>query len=178
MAALRRRDADAFERLYDLVGRRAYGLAYRVLGDGGEAEDAVQDAFLTLWRQADRLDPARGRLVGLLLTIVHRRALDLLRARTRRGGALGPLDLNTDPVDAIDIEALAIATFEAQTVRAGLAEIPFEQREVLELAYFSALSQREIAARLALPVGTVKSRSRLGLEKLRGVLQGSLGDGL
>ena len=133
----------------------------------GEAEDAVQDAFLTLWRQADRLDSARGRLVGLLLTIVHRRALDWLRARSRRGGALGPLDLNNDPVEPSTLKPSP----------SPLSKLKWSARTWPRCCRNSE-SQREIAARLASPVGTVKSRSRLGLEKLRGVLQGSLADGL
>ena len=94
---IRRRDAAAMAELFDLFSRRAFGLAYRILGDGSEAEDVVQDTFLSLWRYADRVDPARGRLTAFLLTVTHRRAIDVLRARRQREKRLAPFE---PPLDA------------------------------------------------------------------------------
>ena len=175
---LKRRDPAAMGRLYDLMGRCAHGLAYRILQDDRDAEDAVQDAFLTLWQQADRLDPGRGRVVGLLLTIVHRRSIDVLRARQSRSVRNQPFDAAAEPVDPTDVEAVALAAFDRRVLQEGLAQVPQNQREVLDLAYFAGLSHREIAGRLGLPVGTVKSRIRLGLEKLRGQIAIGPSDGL
>ena len=153
--------------LYDLFSRRAFGLAYRILGDGSEAEDVVQDTFLTLWRYADRVDPARGRLTAFLLTVTHRRAIDVLRARRQRERRLAPFDPSLDAPDDVDVEATAVANVDGTFVRECLGQLPVAQRQILELAYFEAYTHVEIAERLSLPLGTVKSRIRLGLEKMR-----------
>ena len=106
-------------------------------------------------------------MIGLLLTIVHRRSIDLLRARQNRSARTRPFETAPEPVDAIDVEAAALASLDRDLLQDSLAQIPEDQRQVLDLAYFGGLSHREIADRLTLPVGTVKSRIRLGIGKLR-----------
>ena len=168
---IRRRDPQALEELYRLRGRRAFGLAYRVLGDAAAAEDAVQDAFLAVWDGAERIDARRGRVESLLMTMVHRRAIDQLRARARRTARQAPVSM--DIVNVVDERAAELfdavsASVSAEQVRAALGALPAEQRAVIELAYFEGLTHREIAERSGLALGTVKSRLRLGMEKLRG----------
>ena len=168
---IRRRDPQALEELYRVRGRRAFGLAYRVLGDAAAAEDAVQDAFLAVWDGAERVDARRGRVESLLMTMVHRRAIDQLRARSRRAARQVPVSI--DIVNVVDERAADLfdavsASVSAEQVRAALGALPAEQRAVIELAYFEGLTHREIAERSELALGTVKSRLRLGMEKLRG----------
>ena len=165
--ALRRRDPAAMGRLYDLVGRRAHGLAYRILQDDGEAEDAVQDAFLTLWRMADRIDPARGRVIGLLLTIVHRRSIDLLRARQNRSARTRLFETAPEPVDTIDVEAGRWPRWTATCCRRAWRRSRGTNARCSTWPTSGGLSYREIAERLEVRVGPVKSRIRLGIGKLR-----------
>ncbi len=158
------------EILYDRLGRQAFGLAYRILGDGPSAEDVVQEAFFTVWRQADRLDPARGRLTSLVLTVVHHKAVDALRSRSgrmARHSQLDPAAVDDKAADILDRVALSV---DRQAVRQALGSLPSEQREPIEMAYFQGLTHTEIADGLGLPLGTVKSRLRLGLEKMRSAL--------
>jgi len=166
----RARDEAALADLYDLMGSRAYGLAFRVLRDGPAAEDVVQNAFATLWEQADRLDEARGSIQGLLLTIVHRRAIDAARSRQRHAAHTGPLEVDPADGDPTPMDAV-VASDEAQErardVQAALQVLPEAQRQVVLLAYFEALSQQDIAALLDVPLGTVKSRLRLAMQRLR-----------
>jgi RNA polymerase sigma-70 factor (ECF subfamily) len=167
IAGLQARDPRALEALYDQFGRRAFGLAYRVLGNGQAAEDAVQEAFITLWNQVDGLDSRRGQVGSLLMTIVHRRSIDVLRSQRGMASRTDPLMPETVDTAAGDVlEAVANAmTFDA--VKAALAGLPVEQRSVIELAYFEGMTQAEIAERSSVPLGTVKSRLRLGLSRLR-----------
>ena len=161
--------------LYDAYGGLAYGLAYRVVGEAKEAEDVVQEAFLTLWRQARRLDAARGSLRSLLMTIVHRRAIDGVRRRSARPevalDAAAPIVAQTrDPVEYASLAE------ERQVVRQTLARLPKDQRQAIELTYFGGLTVAEMAKREGIPVGTAKSRLRLALGRMReamGVGQGS-----
>lgn len=176
--ALRRGDPEALARLYDLFSRRAFGLAYRVLGDGTDAEDAVQEAFLSLWRQRERLDARRGHLRALLLTIVHRRAIDTLRRRRRRSERETELPTDLDLADPLDVEAATLVRLESASMRDRLATLPDEQRQIVELAYFQGYTHREIAVRLDLPLGTVKSRMRLAMERLRSTFRGEATDGV
>jgi len=158
------------ETLYDRFSRQAFGLAYRILGDGPSAEDVVQEAFLTIWRQADRLDPARGRVISFLMTVVHHKAIDLLRSR--RGQVTEPLPLN--PILAeqgADVLEMAARSMGRDAIRQALQSLPEEQRNSIEMAYFQGLTHVEIAAALGIPLGTVKSRLRLGLEKMRAALR-------
>lgn len=169
-------DEGALADLYELMGARAYGLAFRVLRDGPVAEDVVQNAFATLWAQADRLDGSRGSIEGLLLTIVHRRAVDAARALQRRQARTAPLeedrgDGEPSPAEVVVADAVDSADAGAQErvreVQAALQVLPDTQRQVVLLAYFNGLSQQDIATRLAIPLGTVKSRLRLAMQRLR-----------
>ncbi len=160
------------ELLYDRLGGQAFGLAYRILGDGPSAEDVVQEAFLSLWRQAERLDPARGKVGSFLMTVVHHKAIDLLRSR--RGEMMrrdpNPLDPPAFAQEGSDVLESVAESLERDAVRSALQSLPEEQRRPIELAYFEGLTHVEIADKLAIPLGTVKSRLRLGLEKMRQAL--------
>lgn len=161
------------EALYDRYHAVAYALALRITTETGLAEDVVQDSFLGVWRNAGRYAELKGSVRGWLLAIVRHRAIDALRRR-RAGVALG------DETDAALPVALTIpdpwpevaGRLEAEQVRRALTSLPPAQREVIELAYFDGLTQREIADRTRAPLGTVKSRMRLGLVALREQLSG------
>lgn len=168
---IRAGEADALDTLYGRYGRLAFALAYRVVNSPEAAEDVVQDAFLTVWRRAESYQPGRGSVRAWLLTVVRNRAIDMLRARESRPKVVATLDDissltagDDDPADA------ALRGVEASAVREALASLPTEQREVVELAYFSGLSYPEVAERTGAPLGTVKSRMRLAMERLRGLL--------
>lgn len=169
-ALLQRGEASAIEWLYDRYARLAFGLAYHILKDASAAEDAVQDAFLSVWRNALRFDAGRGSLRAWLLAIVRNRAIDQLRGRAAAAPALYGPDAAPDAEFMDAWEAMSLE-LERKQVREALASLPPEQRQSLELAYFEGLSQSEIAGRLALPLGTVKGRIRLALEKVRSFLQ-------
>ncbi len=154
------------EALYDLLSRRAFGLAYRMLGDSQSAEDAVQDAFLSVWRAADRIDLARGRLQSYVLTIVHRRAIDVLRSRRSSQAEDLPDDVPI-PGERDVVSAIVSKALDGEVVRGALGELPVEQQQVVDMAYFQGLTHVEIAEGLGLPLGTVKSRLRLALDKMR-----------
>ena len=165
------RDPSALAELYDRYGSLAYGVALRVLGDPGRAEDTVQDAFLKLWYAARGFDPARGSLRTWLIAAVRNRAIDQLRGRSlheRRELALRP-EVETR---AAGPEEEAVAAQERVAVRAALAELPEEQREAVQLAYFGGFTQVEIAEMAGVPLSTVKGRMRLALEKLATYLKG------
>jgi RNA polymerase sigma factor (sigma-70 family) len=168
LAVVARGDETALAALYDRYGRVAYALAYRILRDQVLAQDAVQDAFLTVWRTAASFDPRRGKASTWLLTLVHRRAVDVVRREDRRRAQ--PLD--DAPIasgDATD-EAAAVRE-QRRSVQAALAQLPPDQRETLELAYYGGLTQSELAEHLDVPLGTVKSRAFAGLAKLRELLE-------
>lgn len=164
-------DADAFEVVYDRHARTAYSLAFRLLGDRAAAEDLTQDAFLLLWRRAERYAPARGSVRTWLLSLVHHRGVDRLRtvgavARRQevleseaRGSAASP-----------DTAADAVGRAMAADVRQELTRLPDAQSQVLRLAYYGGYTHQEIADMLGLRLGTVKSRMRLGLDRLRQAL--------
>lgn len=164
---LQRREAAALAELYDSTSGRAFGLAMRILRDEGAAADVVQEAFTWIWERAERLDGRRGRPEGLLLTIVHRRAIDVARRRQRLQARSRPLDDNELFADAGDDPAQDALERRFEAVRASLPALPAEQREIVEQVYFEGLTQVEVAARSGVPLGTVKSRLRLGIEKLR-----------
>ncbi|MHB8378090.1 MAG: sigma-70 family RNA polymerase sigma factor, partial [Dehalococcoidia bacterium] len=141
----------------------AYRLAYRILGDGPAAEDAVQDAFLKLWIGTAQFDPARGSMLGLLLTITRHMSIDGIRRRARRQRTESTYC--TDATYVTDgPERETERADEARHVRDALVALPEEQRLAIEMAYFSGLTRREIAASGAAPIGTVKSRMRLGMK--------------
>ena len=158
------------EEFYDKTSKKAFGLAYRVLGNSSAAEDVVQEAFVTLWRQRSKIDPGRGRLTSLLMTIVHRRAIDTLRAeRSRKTDAMSSA-LEYFASGVADVAERVMLTINGEEVRSALGVLPDEQRTPLEMAYFQGLTHVEIANKLSLPLGTVKSRLRLALTKLRTAL--------
>jgi RNA polymerase sigma-70 factor (ECF subfamily) len=153
------------EVLYDAYHRQAIGLAYRIVGDLGDAEEVVQEVFLAAWRAGHTYDAARGSTQTWVLSMVRNRSIDVLRARRRR--PVQPMAEGFDPPDTSDVPVLAAANIDAETARVAMNSLPPEQKQVIELAYFAGLSHSEIAAQLAAPLGTVKGRIRLGLERLR-----------
>ncbi len=169
---LRERDANAFTALYDRYCRMAFGLAYRMLTDPAAAEDVVQEAFLSVWRQADTFRPERSAARTWILSIVHHRAVDRLRrGTTTQEVSDAGLDYTPDRVDeSINVEHEVRELMEANEVRRALGLLPAEQRRAIEMAYFGGLSHSEIAGKLSVPVGTVKGRLRIGLQKMRALL--------
>jgi len=168
VALVARGEDGALAALYDRFGRTAYGLALRVLRDRELAEDAVQDAFMTVWRSADRFVPTRGKASTWILTFAHRRAVDVVRREQRR---------RTDPMPDTPVEGESPAPDEEawlrlqrERVQAALHKLPDQQREALELAYFGGFTQSELAERLGEPLGTIKSRMFSGLARLRELL--------
>src|SRR5258705_7894254 len=168
VAMLTRSDETALAELYDRFGRVAYGLAVRILRDEKLAEDAVQEGFLAAWRNADRFIPERGKASTWLLTLVHRRAVDLVRREDRRRAE--PLTNSVDPPSSGSAEDDAWLRFERERVQFALKQLPDQQREALELAYYGGFTQSELAERLGEPVGTIKSRMFAGLARLRELL--------
>ena len=160
-------DDSALAELYDRFGRVAYGLALRIVRDEALAEDAVQDAFLTVWRSANRFLAERGRASTWILTLVHRRAVDLVRREDRRRAE--PIDERPDDA-APATEEEASLFFQRQLIREALRQLPDEQRETLELAYYGGYTQSELAERFGQPLGTIKSRMFTGLSRLRKLL--------
>ena len=177
MTLIERRDPDAFAVLYDRHGGAAYSLAHRIVGDPSVAEDVTQEAFLSLWRSGARFDAARGSVRSWTLGIVRNRAIDALR----RASTQAPkLDLDDEGVlesqagtELTDSEAIRRET--SRRVRGALVELPAEQSEVIGLAYFGVFTHAEIAEMLGMPLGTVKGRMRLGLEKIGTVLAEGMG---
>lgn len=168
LTLVERDDADAFEVIYDRHSRVAYSLAFRLLGDRQAAEDLVQDAMLAVWRGASGYQPGRGSVRTWLLAILHNRGVDRLRtlgAISRRQEALEQVELRRP--DEPDAAALGIGRALAGSLRRELVSLPAEQSAVLRLAYYGGFTHHEIAAMLDVPLGTVKSRMRLGLERLR-----------
>ena len=149
----------------------AYGLAYKVLQDAALAEDAVQEAFLQAWRKAGAYRPERGKASTWLLTFVHRRAVDIVRREEHRRTV--PLDPLPEPSESGADEEV-VARSRREIVQDALRGLPPEQREPIELAYYGGLTQSELAERLDLPLGTVKSRMFAGLQRLR-MLAGRVG---
>jgi RNA polymerase sigma-70 factor, ECF subfamily len=173
MQLVRKGDSGAFEVVYDRHSTVAYSLAYRMVGSRNAAEDVVQEAFLSLWRSGARYDRARGSVRTWVLGIVHNRAIDALRRSTvhdRRRASDEGIEERFEARERTDLEAAR--NDEAREVQAALRALPDEQCKVIELAYFGGFSHAEIAELLDTPLGTVKGRMRLGLEKMRGQLGG------
>ncbi len=171
IAAVVRGDPTALVALYDRHGRLAFALAYRVLDDGGTAEEAVQDAFLLVWRRAASFDAARGGSVrAWLLTIVRNRAIDARRRRSGQHREAFGLESVEEALAEPDVWSEVALGLDRDRVRDAVDALPEEQRHTNDLAYFEGLTHREIAERTATPLGTVKGRLRLGLQKLHGSL--------
>jgi RNA polymerase sigma-70 factor (ECF subfamily) len=160
-------DDDALGSLYDRFGRVAYGLALRILRDERLAEDAVQEAFLAVWRQAASFRPERANARSWVLTFVHRRAVDLVRREERRRAE--PLEPEAEAATGSTAEAVELRR-RREAVQRALAQLPEEQRRPIELAYYGGFSQSELAERLGEPLGTIKSRMFTGLKRLRELL--------
>jgi RNA polymerase sigma-70 factor, ECF subfamily len=161
-------DARAFEVVFDRHADAAFSLAYRMCGRRSTAEDVVQEAFLSLWRSGARYDRQRGSVRSWVLGVVHNRAIDLFRRESVRAGQ----DVNAEGIvermpAPEDTAGQVQSREDADEVRSALGELPTEQRQVIELAYFGGFTHTEIASMLQLPAGTVKGRMRLGLTKLR-----------
>jgi RNA polymerase sigma-70 factor (ECF subfamily) len=174
--ALRNRDVKGLEALYDRYGDYVYSVSLRVVGDVQVAEDVAQEVFLRLWRRPDLFDAGRGRFVTWLLSVARNKAIDERRSRGRRfrhenppgAGSIGsddmPASTAEDPIDS------ALQTDDRIVIQRAMALLPAEQRLAIQLAYFGGYTQQEIADGLKQPLGTVKTRIRLGLQKLRAVL--------
>ena len=175
VALVARNDETALAELYDRVGRVAYGLAFRVLRDDRLAEDAVQEAFLGVWRTAAGFRAERAKASTWILTLVHRRAVDLVRREERRRAE--PLDETHDVATTESAEDAAWLGFERERVQEGLRQLPHVQREAIELAYYGGFSQSELSERLGVPLGTIKSRMFAGLSRLRELLQDGAEEG-
>lgn len=179
MTLVERRDQRAFEVLYDRHGGAAYSLAHRIVGDPQTAEDVTQEAFLSIWRSGARFDRTRGSVRSWTLGVTRNRAIDALR---RQSGRAPKLDFDDDAAmeaqaaeEFTDSEAIRRET--ARGVRGALASLPEEQSTVIGLAYFGGFTHSEIAELLGMPLGTVKGRMRLGLEKVRFELAERMGAG-
>ena len=172
------KDAAAFEVFYDRHGGAAYSLAHRIVGEAGMAEDVTQEAFLSMWRSTARYDPARGSVRAWALGVVRNRAIDALRRSARPAPKLDSDDealLESQPAgERTDAEAIRRET--ARRLRQVLGLLPRDQSQVIELAYFGGFSHSEIAELLGAPIGTVKGRMRLGLEKIRATLAEGIPD--
>ncbi len=171
MQRVAQREQQALADLYDRFSGPLYGTALRVLHDPAEAQDVVHDAFVTLWEKAGTFEASRGSAFSWAVTLVRNRAIDRVRMRRRRAELLAqssPSDLGyaDAPNTAFGGETAALDD-EARAVRAAVATLPLEQKRALELAFFSGLTQEEIARKLSEPLGTVKARIRRGLIKLR-----------
>lgn len=172
MASIRQRDMRSLEEFYDRHRVIAYSLAMRVLGDASDAEDVVQEAFVNVWRSASTYDVGRSSPRSWLLSVVHHRAIDKLRGRQSR---IRPVELEEGlgvPGEH-DVWNEVSQELTGEDVRKALQQLPAEQRETIELAYFKGYTHSQIAQLMHVPLGTVKGRMRMGLHKLKSLLEGS-----
>lgn len=166
------RDRQALSDLYDALSRPLFSLAYRMLGDMHEAEDAIQDVFLQIWNKAAQYNAAAGTPAQWAVRMARNRCIDRLRARQRENRVISQSETD-EPVEAAETTAPAdvgISSEEAARIRAAVNSLPLEQRQALELVFFSGLSHNDVAAALQQPLGTVKARIRRGMLKLRDTL--------
>jgi RNA polymerase sigma factor (sigma-70 family) len=172
VALVAEKDAGALEALYDRYGKVSYSLARRIVADEALAQDVVQEVFLSIWRDADRFDAARGTVSTYLLAMTHHRAVDVVRREEnlrRRRTTDEALEFEPDPQPGV--EANVEAAERRDQVRAALAGLPQAQREALALAYFGGYTQREVASLVGVPLGTVKTRMAAGMRKLKDALR-------
>jgi RNA polymerase sigma-70 factor (ECF subfamily) len=177
LRAMARGDKSALAGLYDSLGKPLYSLAYRVLNDASEAQDVVQDVFLQMWNKAATYDTSRGSVFGWAATLTRNRAIDRVRMRKRRAELLAESAQDLQPAAAAgdgDSAASLWIREKAGAVRSALTQLAPDQQKAIELAFFSGLTQQEIAAKLDEPLGTIKARIRRGLLKLRETLPGLL----
>ena len=167
MSLVPRGDAEAFAVLYDRHSRVAYSLAYRMMGERQAAEDLLQDAFLEIWRRAATYRAERGSLRTWILSIVHNRGIDRLRSLSSRRRTQEKVEAEAPTSQPSEAFAETWRNSQREQVRAAMSTLPPEQLKILELAYFSGYTHVEVADILDLPLGTVKSRMRLGLKKIR-----------
>jgi RNA polymerase sigma-70 factor (ECF subfamily) len=172
MGLVRENDSAAFEVVYERHADAAFSLAYRMCGKRAAAEDVVQEAFLSLWRGGGRYDRERGSVRNWVLGIVRNRAIDALRRGTVRDGRHLSDEGIAEQLQEPELTDQLVGSRErAREIRAALGELPREQSRVIELAYYGGFTHTEIAAMLGIPVGTIKGRMRLGLQKLRSTLR-------
>lgn len=173
LAAIKERDERAIAILYERYNGISFGLAYRIVGERNAAEDVVQDAFMSVWRRAVSFEAGRGSVRTWLLSIVHHRAIDRLRGASGRARQ----DVTIDDFERVLSVDDAWGTVETHVQRdllqTSMATLPREQRAAIQMAYFDGYTQQEIATAMDVPVGTVKGRLRIGLQKLRSLLAGA-----
>ncbi|MBA3944904.1 MAG: sigma-70 family RNA polymerase sigma factor [Herpetosiphonaceae bacterium] len=168
----------ALDTLYTRYSRPVFSLAFRILNDTSDAEEITQDVFERVWRNADAFDSSRGRFGTWLLSMTHHIAIDMVRRHQRRPQTLSVDDAEPgiqqrSTTHSEDVSEVTVQNLEAEQVRRMLRSLPAEQRQAIELAYFGGLSHLEIAAKLGDPLGTVKTRIRRGMERLRTALEGA-----
>ena len=177
MESVRARDPRALDRLYSMYASLVYGLALRIVQDGAEAEEVAQDVFVYVWQQADRFDATRGNLTSWLVTLTRSRSIDRVRSRgsqeRRLEGLAREVEARQASATLEDPLEEALLAESRRRVRLGLETLPREQRQALEIAYFEGLSHSEIASKLEVPLGTVKTRIRQGMIRLRAALESS-----
>ncbi len=175
LAEIARGDREAFARFYDLHAALVHTFALRILRERSEAEEVAQDVFVQVWRQAEGYSRDRGTPEAWLITLTRSRGIDKLRSRRRRDEMVRPADDRDRLPEPVAPESASGPAEARATLGGALGDLPPAQRSVLELAYFDGLTQTEIAARLNEPLGTVKTRMRTGLERLRGILSARSG---
>lgn len=163
-------DENAFALLYDRYGKSAYSLAYRILKNVQGAEDVVQDVFLNVWRLAGSFDARKGNARSWLLAMVHHRSIDSIRRRRDKTQMNLPMELEQPGTEA-GVWREVMGNLERQVIEKALKQIPAEQRQAIDLAFFGGYTHQEISDNVQLPLGTVKSRIRMGMEKLRDLLK-------
>ena len=166
-------DRDALAELYDQVGGLLYSTALRILGDGHEAEEVIQDVFVQIWEKASKFDPAMGVANYWALSITRNRAIDRLRSRQRRSRLMSEFEESgaAEISAASDPSIARLSGEELANVRGALSQLPADQRQAIEMAFFGGMTHQEVAERLKEPLGTVKARIRRGMLKLRESLQ-------
>jgi RNA polymerase sigma-70 factor (ECF subfamily) len=164
-------DEQAFALLYDRYGKPAYSLAFRILGDGPDAEDVVQEAFLNVWRMARSFDSRRGTARTWILSVIHHRAVDVYRRRRGMVQTNPSQDFQQPMLEVGEVWQEVVGNLNREAISNALNQLPEEQCKVIELAYFAGYTHREIAEIMQMPLGTVKSRIRIGVEKLRNLLK-------